>query len=168
MVKSIEKRGTAYKQKKRATRGTSPAKLTATTPAATAPVTSLKEEILDLKERALIELEIGLKSHEEALSEQRLTLKERMELTDRERKISERGRVSERRREVITGIIVSQETGGYYQVQIGQRQVRVKSAISETLTPNIGVVIGETSEGFFIVGTEKYKDRTRRTITITG
>ncbi|GAG64754.1 unnamed protein product, partial [marine sediment metagenome] len=37
------------------------------------------------------------------------------------------------KQDVMTGTIISQELDGYYQVQVGERQLRIKIAVSETL-----------------------------------
>lgn len=175
MVKSIEKRGTASRgtTSRLKPKSTSTAKPVGTVtpvippkPSNKTPAASIREETLNLKEKALIELEIGLKSKETGLRLRENAITERTEAL-KERIATERV-ITERRREVTNGIVVSQEAGGFYQVRVGQRQIRVKSAIAEILTPNAGVVIGETVEGFFIVGTEKHKDRARRTVVITG
>lgn len=169
MVKAIEKRGTASK----GTVTRRKKKLAVTNPTPTPkknleapPITSPQEKTLNLKERALIELEIGLKSQDQGLKLREEAVTDRTEAL-KERITTERA-ITERRREVTNGIVVSQEAGGFYQVKVGQRQIRVKSAIAEVLTPNAGVIIGETAEGFFIVGTEKHKNRVRRTVVITG
>jgi len=72
------------------------------------------------------------------------------------------------RKEISTGIIVSQDPNGLYQVQVGQRQLAIKSAVPGTLAPKTNVILADTEKGFFIVGTEKLKDRVRRTVVITG
>lgn len=72
------------------------------------------------------------------------------------------------KKEISTGAIVSQDPSGVYQVQVGSRQLAIKSAVSGTLAPKTNVILANTEKGFFIVGVEKLRDRVRKTITIRG
>jgi hypothetical protein len=71
-------------------------------------------------------------------------------------------------REVLTGTIISHESDNRYLVQVGNRQIRIKTAVSETLLPNTGVVVTKTTTGYYIIGTERYKRRMRKKVVITG
>lgn len=67
-----------------------------------------------------------------------------------------------------TGIIVSRAGNEFYSVKIGGGVRKIKSAMNATLPVGAGVVVAETSDGAFIIGKDKMKNRKQREVTING
>lgn len=115
------------------------------------------QEQIKVQEQVIVELKIDLKKQGNLSSDAVKTLENQTAV-----------QISQNKRRVVAGLINSQETKGYYKVQVGQKEIRVKSALSQTLIPNTEVVLGETENGFFIIGAGKSKDKTQKIVTITG
>lgn len=129
------------------------------------PAESLKERESILALEGVVErLEARLESQENILAE-RVVKKEEIPVRETPARAVE---LPKEKKEISTGAIVSQDPSGVYQVQVGSRQLAIKSAVSGTLAPKTNVILANTEKGFFIVGVEKLKNRVRRTVVITG
>ena len=71
-------------------------------------------------------------------------------------------------KEVTTGEVIQRQSGGMYQVKIGNRTLSMQSLLPERLPRNSQVVIVKTDVGFYITNKEKIKDRRKLEVFIDG
>ena len=101
----------------------------------------------------------------------------RLELVKQNIKISEQAKtikkqadlqIQKTRQRVVTALVKSRGSGGFYNVTIGPKEIRVKSTLSQDLIPHTEVILGETDNGYYIIGAASGKDRTQKTVIISG
>ena len=76
--------------------------------------------------------------------------------------------IQKNQQRIITGLIKSRGAEGFYNVTVGPKEFRVKSTLSQNLIPHTEVILGETENGFYIIGAASGKDRTQKTVIISG
>lgn len=69
---------------------------------------------------------------------------------------------------VINGEVVTQNADGFYQVRVGERFLRVRSALGSEVPAGRGVIIARTSNGSYIVGTLSARSHIVKDIMISG
>ena len=72
------------------------------------------------------------------------------------------------RKNVTSGEILNRQADNMFNVKIGSRTLKIKSAVSEPLDIGTRVVVAKTDEGRFIVGAGDIQNRGRQEVAIDG
>ena len=70
--------------------------------------------------------------------------------------------------QIRTGTVTAGEAAGQYRVTVGGRDLLVRSAISGTIGTGTRVIMNTTSDGTYIIGSERARPRLRREVWIRG